>query len=231
MFKNQKLVRDVTARINRAANNTLKAIAVGRAQLEPQVTDRLLGAIEQELDGTFIGGIVWVAKTLTDMVKNSQEGEFGADFMGVLSLELNDFEARKGFLSQAKLIEPSQSFRIAESKRLKGQCEKMLKFSTESFVFLYSQQSGIRIVPAVDVVGARDCNPHELTSKSITEFFKDHLECFIGDRAIQSATPEGLAELRAQYQARTGIFLGGKPKSPPKEGEGKVRKVRFKHRA
>lgn len=227
MFKNQKLVRGVTARINRAARNTLNALAGGRAQLEPQVTDRLLGAIEQELNGKFIGGVVWVAKTLTDRVKKSQESEFGADFMGVLSLDLNDFKASKGFLSQAKLVEPSQSFPFAESKRLKGQCEKMLGFSTESFVFLYSQQSGIRIVSAVEILGARNCNPHELTSKSITEFFKDHLECFIGDRAIQSASPEGLAQLRARYQARTGIFLGGKAKSAPKEGEHMQRYLQF----
>ena len=227
MFRNQKLVRGVTARINRAANNTLNALTVGRAQLEPQVTDRLLGAIEQELDGKSIGGVVWVAKTLTDRVKGSQESEFGADFMGVVSLELNDFEARKGFLSQAKLVEPSQSFPASEWKRLKGQCEKMLKFSAESFVFMYSQQSGIRIVPAVEVVGARECNPHELTSKSITKFFKDHLECFIGDRAIQSATPEGLIELRAKYEARTGIFIGGRPKSTPHEGKRKLRAIRF----
>lgn len=215
MFKNQKLVRGVTSRINKAATNTLDALSGGRAQLEPQVTDRLLGAIEQELNGKSIGGVLWVAKTLTDRVKNSQESEFGADFMGVLSLDLNDFQVQKGFLSQAKLVEPSQSFPSAESVRLKDQCEKMLGFSSSSYVFLYSQQSGIRIVPAIEVLGARDCNPHELTSKSITEFFKDHLECFIGDRAIKSATPQQLAGLRSEYQARAGIYIGGKPKPSP----------------
>ncbi len=228
MFRNQKLVRAVTGRINRAARNTLRALASGRVQLEPQVTDRLLGAIEQEMDGRFIGGVQWVAKTLTDRVKKSQESEFGADFMGVLSLDLNDFRTNKGFLSQAKLVEPSQSFSAAESKRLKVQCEKMLGFSPESFVFLYSQQSGIRIVSAIDILGARNCNPHELTSKSISEFFKDHLECFVGDRAIQSASPEGLAELRARYQARTGIFLAGKTTSvPPKGSEHEQRYLDF----
>jgi hypothetical protein len=228
MFRNKKLVRGVITRINMAASNTLNALSTGRAQLEPQITDRLLGSIEQELDGKSIGGVVWVAKTLTDRVRSSQESEFGADFMGVLSLELNDFEAKKGFLSQAKLVEPSHSFPASEMKRLKEQCEKMLKFSPESFVFLYSQQSGIRIVPAVDVVGARDCNPHELTSKSITDFFRDHLECFIGDRAIQSATPDGLIELRTKYDARTGIFLGGKTKGPPNEERHKpVRHIRI----
>jgi hypothetical protein len=219
MFKNQKLVSGVTSRINRAAKNTLNALASGRVQLEPQVTGRLLGAIEQELDGKSVGGIIWVAKTLTDRVKNSQESEFGVDFVGVISITQNDFTVRKGFLSQAKLVEPSQSFRTRESKRLKDQCEKMLGFSAASYVFLYSHQSGIRIVPATEVLGARDCNPHELTSKSIAEFFKAHFECFVGDRVIQSASPEGLADLRIQYQARAGIFIGGKPKSAPSEGQ------------
>lgn len=227
MFKNQKLVRGVTARINKAATNTLNALSAGRAQLEPQVTDRLLGAIEQELDGRSIGGVVWVAKTLTDRVRNSQESEFGADFMGVLSLDLNDLNVQKGFLSQSKLVEPSQSFPATESKRLKDQCAKMLAHSSSSYVFIYSQQSGIRIVPAIDVLGARDCNPHELTSKSITEFFKDHLECFIGDRQIKSATPQGLADLRERYLARAGVFIGGKPKGSPREGKREQQEFEF----
>jgi len=209
MFRNIKLTKNVIKKINRAADHTLEALSRGRVQHEPQVTDRLIGAIERELDNTSIGGVIWQAKTLTDRVRNSQESEFGADFMGVLSLTFDDFEVHKGFLSQAKRIEPSQSFLTANSKELKKQCKKMLSFSVASFVFLYSQQSGICVVPAIDILGARNCNPHELTSKSIGEFFKDHIECFIGDHTIQSPSPEGLNDLLTKYSARSGIYLRG----------------------
>jgi hypothetical protein len=47
---------------------------------------------------------------------------------------------------------------------LREQCEKMLKHSSVSYVFLYSQHSGISVIPAIEGIGARTCNPHELTN-------------------------------------------------------------------
>lgn len=64
---------------------------------------------------------------------------------------------------------------------LKEQCNKMLDLSPDSYVFLYSRKS-ISVVPAVSVVGADKWIPHDLSSRSITRFYEEHFQCFIGDR-------------------------------------------------
>jgi hypothetical protein len=94
----------------------------------------------------------------------------------------------------------------------------MLSFSPASFVFLYSQQSGIVVVPAAEVLASRNCNPHELTSKKMASFYREHFECFIGDREISKTTPQGLNELRQRqelnelrqrYEAKRLVLLSG----------------------
>ena len=210
VFSNKKLVRGLVTKIRKAERLSLEALQRGRVEHEPAFTDRLLGSMEHVLNGARIGGVSWTAKTLTDRGANSQESEFGADFMAVFQASLPDFAIAKGFLAQSKLLEPGQSFAPAEAHRLKAQCENMLNHSPASYVFVYSQQSGILVVPAADVVAARDCNPHDLTSMPMGKFYEHHFECFIGDRAIKSATPDGLRVLRTQLEARRLFLLSGK---------------------
>ena len=107
---------------------------------------------------------------MTDRGRGSQESVFGADFMAALELSLDGYQVAKGFLAQSKFVEPSQTFSKREVTRLKDQCKQMLSFSPASFVFLYSQQSGIVVVPATEILASRDCNPHELTSKKNGKF-------------------------------------------------------------
>ena len=210
MFANKKLVRGLVSRIRRVEKETLESLRVTRVEQEPALTDRLLGVMEHVLNGQTIGGITWAAKTLTDRGRGSQEAEFGADFMAVFRAELGEFTIAKGFLGQAKLVEPMHSFPTAEATRLRDQCEKMLSHSPASFVFLYSQQSGIMVVPACEIVAARNCNPHELTAKPMGKFYEEHFECFIGDHSLQSADAGGLAALRERVAARRLFQLAGK---------------------
>lgn len=210
MFNNTKLARGLVTKIKRAESETLKALQQRRVEHEPAFTDRLLGAMEHVLNRATVAGIVWTAKTLTDRGAGSQEAEFGADFMTVFQLSLKDFSVSKGFLAQAKLVEPTDSFSNSESDRLKSQCEKMLNFSPASFVFLYSQQSGIQVVPAIEIVSARSCNPHELSSKAMGKFYQEHFECFIGDHSIKSADRTGLDDLRQRFKARKLLELSGR---------------------
>jgi hypothetical protein len=209
MFKNKKLVSGLVSKIAKAERETLLALGASRIQQEPSVTDRLLGTMEHALNGTKIGGLTWTAKTLTDRGRGSEEHEFGADFAAVFRVRTPEFTIAKGFLAQAKLLEPSGSFGSAEAARLKKQCQSMLEHSAASYVFLYSQQVGIVIVPACEVVGARACNPHELTTRSMRAFYTDHFDCFIGDMAISSADNKGLAELRERRNARRLFLLSG----------------------
>lgn len=213
MFTNKKLIRGLLTKIRRAEKETLDALRARRCEQEPQITDRLLGVMEHLLNNVIIGGVRWTAKTLTDRGRGSQESLFGADFLAVFSVSIDGFNVTKGFMAQAKLVEPTDGFPASEFQRLRDQCEKMLEHSSASYAFLYSEQSGISVVPALTVVGARPCNPHELGSRGISRFYEEHFECFIGDRAIGSADVEGLRSLRVSRNARSAFLLAGKGSS------------------
>jgi hypothetical protein len=131
-------VRDAATHIASAANGTVDTLAQGRIEQEPAFTDRMLGRIESAMDGYVAKGIRWSAKTLTDRGRNSQEREFGADFAGVLSMDLPGFAVNKGFLAQAKMIEPEDRVARNEVNRMVAQCEQMLRYTPDAFLFLYS---------------------------------------------------------------------------------------------
>jgi hypothetical protein len=176
---------------------------------EPTITDRLLAYIEDRLDGEEIAGVRWEAKTLTSLGYGAQETAHGADFFGVLELRLPGYRVSKGFLAQAKRIEPGQSLTPLELGRMHTQCKKMVDRSPVSYVFIYSKMSGIRVVSANDILAAPGANPHNLTTWSLKEFFRAHLECFIGDFRIHAPTPKQLEELVIDVSARNGIVIRG----------------------
>ena len=206
MYAHRLPVNGLVAKIRQAERKTIQALKSARVEQEPSVTDRLLAAMEQAIDGTEIGGITWTAKTLTDRGRRSQESEFGADFLAVFRASLPDLDIAKGFLAQAKLVEPGERFPTSEAARLKAQCAKMLAHSPASYVFLYSKQAGIFVVPAIEVLATGDCNPHELAPMPMGRFYKQHFECFVGDRGLQTADPKGLYALRDRVEARE-LFL------------------------
>ena len=78
---------------------------------------------------------------------------------------------------------------------MQEQCEKMLSLTPDSFVFLYSKY-GISIVPAISVLSAKQCNPHDLYSRSISRFYEEHFQSFIGDRRLKSSSINVLEEIR-----------------------------------
>jgi hypothetical protein len=199
-------IRDAAAQVARSANGAVDALVERRIEQEPAFTDRMLGRIESAMDGYVAKGIRWSAKTLTDRGRNSQESEFGADFAGVLNIDLPDFSIDKGFLAQAKIIEPKESIAQNEINRMVSQCERMLRYTPDAFLFLYSLQ-GISVVPAVSIVSAHFANPHEFYARSISRFYEEHFECFVGDRAISSPDPEMLETLRERFRARALLSL------------------------
>ncbi len=197
-------IRAAAAHLAKAANRTVRSLAKGSVEHEPAFTDRMLGRIDQAMDGYVAKGIRWEAKTLT---ATAQEPEFGADFAGVLNLDLNDFKVSKGFLAQAKRIEPAGYMSPSTLKDMVSQCETMLRYTPEAFLFLYSIR-GISVVPAASVVNETFSNPHELDARSLSQFYEEHFECGIGDRAISSPDPNMLDTLRARYHARKLSYLG-----------------------
>lgn len=199
-------LRAAAGRIAEAGSLAARALAQGRIQLEPAFTDRMLGRIDHLMDGYVGSGIQWTALSLTDRVKNSQEKEFGADFAGVLDIDLDDYQAKKGFLAQAKRIEPFETMVAKERRRMVNQCKKMLKHTNDAFVFLYSIK-GISVVPAAVVVGTTFTNPHNLKPMSLQHFYEGHFECTIGDRKISVADSTMLDTLRKQLSTRRLSYL------------------------
>lgn len=210
MIAYYRAVRPVSRIIAAATNRTVAALREGRIEQEPAMTDRMLGSIEEAINGRSIRGIRWYAKTLKDRGPAAQEKTFGADFIGVLNITLPEFSVSKGFLAQAKLV---RGGKIDDVKRLRHQCELMLTYSPDSFVFLYSETE-IRVLPAISIVSANvDSLP--LYRRSVQRFFEEHLQCFVGDRAINAANPAVLENLRRQVQARKALLLEGRSEQLP----------------
>jgi len=136
MFKNKNLASSFSRKISSAARFTIEDMTTGRAQQEPAITDRLIAYIQSEVRKASARGFTWTAMTLTDRGKGSQEKKYGADFVGSLEIKLDGFHIRKGFLAQAKKIEPNEKFSNSEYAKLLSQCHDMLKLSPDSFVFL-----------------------------------------------------------------------------------------------
>lgn len=207
MFKNRKLASTFVRKIKSAERLVTEDIAEGLAQQEPAITDRFIAYIQSEMRRSKNSPFAWSAMTLTDRGPGSQEKDYGADFVGSLEINHSGFRIRKGFLAQAKKVEPGQSFSNTEFKKLRDQCSDMLSLSPDSFVFLYSLTDGFSVVPAIAVMGARKCNPHELTSMTTGTFFHHHFECFIGDQEISLAKVQTLELLYEKYRARAGIHI------------------------
>jgi hypothetical protein len=197
-------VRRVARRIAGAIERSTEALRERRIEQESALTERMLGSIEESLEGFRTRGIRWSAKSLTERGPGSQESQYGADFVGVLNVALEDFQVSKGFLVQAKMV---RNETVDDVARLKQQCHKMLDMTSHAYVFLYSEW-GVRVVPAISVVAAK-ANPATLYSRSAQRFFENHLECFIGDHAIKSPTPEALKALRTRYKARNALLVAG----------------------
>ena len=225
MIRRLKSVRRIAREISSAADGALDSYREGRVEEEPQLTDRILGAIEDRVlirqlvaygdlarempdpDSPLSltkpviakrprGGIVWKARTLrTGRGVAAEEKRHGADLMGILDLALPDYSATKGFLAQAKKAEPGQRFSKRDWGRLRSQCEKMLLRTPASFVWVYSRSEGIRIFSANSVLGLESRCIFDLYSRSVSSFFENHIECFIGDRRLDSTNIETLDAL------------------------------------
>jgi len=199
VIRHSRIIRTSAARITRAANRTIDDLSDRLVEQEPDLTGRLLGRIAHAMDGFQTKGVKWTSKVLTAHGPGAQEKEYGADFLGVLEINLPHYAVRKGFLAQAKLVEPLEGFSSGEFTRMKEQCERMLELSPDSFVFHYSS-NGIRVIPATAVVGSIEPNapfdPRGVYSRSVATFYEDHFASFIGDPRISEPTIETLERLR-----------------------------------
>lgn len=220
MLTHYRAVQEVARKIGKQVDVSTASLREGEVQQEPHFTDRMLGRIEGALDDFQSHGIKWKAKTLGSIGSGAigkQESLYGADFLVTVSFDLIDYKITKGFLAQAKLLKNGLVDNLSD---LKSQCEKMLRLSPVSYVFLYDKKK-VRVVPAISVV-ASNLQPTEHYSQSASHFFEEHLKCFVGDRNIQHATPEMLKELMARFETRRALALKAKPVVVMNEVEARI---------
>jgi len=202
MLKGTRTVRKVSREIADAANGAFDVYRNGEIEEEPAITAFILGAISERIRHLRPHGIVWKTRILrASRGVAAEEGRHGADLMGVLDVDIPDYSTKKGFLAQAKKAEPNINFSRVEWIRLTEQCEIMLKRTPDSFIFVYSKLKGIRIFPAVSVLGLNSRNIFDLYDRGISGFFENFIECFIGDSRLNSAsieTLDALADFRVE---------------------------------
>lgn len=187
MLRERHSVRRVAQEIADAIEGAMEGYRAGRVSQEPQLTDRIIGAVEERFREKRYGGIVWRAKTLrTGRGIAAEEQRHGADLLGVLDIDLSDFHIKKGFLAQAKLAEPKVQFSEREWIRLVQQCKTMLERTSAAFVFAYSRTESVRIIPATAIVGFEGRDLFELYHRAVASFFESFIECFIGDIQLNS---------------------------------------------
>ena len=128
----------------------------------------------------------------------------------LLNIDIPDYRVKKGFLAQAKRAEPRRNFRKRDWDRLHSQCERMLLRTPDAFVWVYSKSKGIRIFPAISVLTLNSRDIFELYSRSVSSFFENHIECFIGDRRLNSTQIETLDTL-AEFPVERVLELSARP--------------------
>jgi hypothetical protein len=178
---------------------TIEHFADGIIADEESMTDRLFGSVANALNGRTIGGIVWKARTLrTGRGIAAEEKRHGADVLGVLEINLPEFRTRKGFLLQAKRIEPHEPISTREWDRFRKQCDTMLGRTHEAFAVIYSRTEGVRFIPAATINEITRTHIFDAGSRSLFGFFRAHVKCEIGDRKLHSPTIEVLDHLARQ---------------------------------
>jgi hypothetical protein len=172
---------------------------------EESMTDRLVQAIRTSLDGRRIGNLLWRARTLkTARGRGAEEKRNGADVLGVLEIRLPEHTIKKGFLWQAKIIEPDQHLPKPSWENFQSQCRTMLDRTDESFAAIYSRRKGVRFIPAQEIVEIDADEVYDLGSQSLYGFFKGHVKCEIGDRRLHSPTIEVLDALAKLPESERG---------------------------
>jgi hypothetical protein len=71
----------------------------------------------------------------------------------------------------------------------------MLDRSDQSFAMIFSRWKGVRFIPAQEIRSIDRYQVYEVGSRSLYGFFLSHVECQIGDGALDSPTIDTLEQL------------------------------------
>ncbi len=189
---------------------------------EEPFSDQLCGRLKETLEDFRTGEIVWQADiarrrgrfSARSLTKTKEEPAFGADLVMTIDIDTHTESVRKGYLAQAKRLEPGKRLDAAEYRRLLGQCERMVAFTPASLVFLYHQQD-VHVVSANAVLSRRDGDLWSITTWPIEVLYEDFAICWFGDHRIQATDPAALEGLRAMVDAEAAIRVVGRISPDP----------------
>lgn len=197
MLKDYGIIKRIASAMNEAASDVAQAVINDYApldgkeeevtgQLRGELNRRLLDAVKSRIDGQDFGQ----CKVMVSTFKKRQEFFVGADLAGIFEIEFNGTKVSKAYLAQAKVGKDyeglqNQTFVRAINKDLRLQAERMLKITSDSFVFVYSK-SGIHCVPAFQVAlsGLNKIDTGNFPFRSFGSFYEEFVKCFIGDHMI-----------------------------------------------
>jgi hypothetical protein len=204
--------------IDRAEQTIIESIQDGRIEEEPSITERLLHGIETEFNESYEqDGFIFRARSLGSHGRNAAEHEFGADFCGLLDVELPEFTQSKGFLCQAK--RDGNGVSVGRGPRglstitftnsilldsLRNQVTKMLNITPASFVIIYSMQ-GFLMLPGIDILTLKTSTA--IYAMPIKHFFKDFMMCFIGDIQLNAYDDATFRQRIDESHSRMGIMF------------------------
>ena len=204
MLKQPRLIREFTRTVDAAV--TAVASRLGSTIVdEDDFTSRLLERLELALDGWTRAGITLRARKLTSRGRRAEETEFGADIVATVNIDLEEYQAEKGILAQAKRLEVGRKFGTRDWTNLEVQIEKMQRHTNDSYVWLYSP-SGVRSLKSTALTGLQSRKPDDLYLAKCATFLGEFVQCKHGDPRI-TGCPETLSQLRDEYAARSAFSL------------------------
>jgi hypothetical protein len=187
-------MRKIAHRAAEGSRIAMEKLSKGRIKHEDDLTGSLAQAIEDQVNGVQTGGVKWDYSVLTHR-RSGEEGVYGADLLIHVGLKTENYSYSKGVLVQSKRTGPSQKLDSDDFAELKGQCNKMIRYSPSSFVFSYDPQ-GLRVAAATKISGSNDRDLYDQSDWTAYRFFLEVFRCPIGDPRISSANVD---DLRPRY--------------------------------
>lgn len=187
---------------------------------EESFSDQLCGRLKETLEGFATAHIAWqtdIARpgtgrarlSATTLTKTKEEPLFGADIVMALDVQTPGYSVRKGFLVQAKRLEPDGTMPNAEYARLLNQCARMVSITPSSMIFLY-HSGGVKVVPAAAVLALHSRRLFDIVSYEIEILYRDFAICWYGDTRLQATDQISLEGLRTLVDAEAAVAFRGR---------------------
>lgn len=229
MLKDYGIIKRIASQMAEAADEVAAAVIGDYTNLqgrEEEITGQLRGNINRHLlehvsrrlnNETINGCRVSVAT-----FKKKQENSVGADLAGAIELSINGRMISKAFLAQAKVgtsytgERGQKKFARSYNGDVVRQADDMLKISSDSFFFIYSD-IGVHCVPALQVSlsgsNAIDTGHHPF--HTFGAFYEEFVKCFVGDNLISPSAlgATSLEDYADKVKAHSVLKLGVQLKS------------------